>query len=136
MKRRLSERERRFCRVYALLRNPKEAAIRAGWPPERAEAEALALLPTEVMRDRPVFTASPEEASTGEEGWAAGASVGAAEGVGAGTATTAVVPQPAKSPRLSARDRAIAGSRFMDMVHSSSSVWGVRSGAGSPGRSL
>ena len=110
--------------------------VMSAWARPSPSAEALVLLPTEVIRASPVFTASPDEASTGEEGWAAGASVGAAEGVGAGTATTAVVPQPAKSPRLSARDRAIAGSRFMGMVHSSSSVWGVRSGAESPGRSL
>ena len=109
--------------------------VMSAWARPSPSAEALVLLPTEVMRDRPVFTASPDEGSAGA-GVAAGASVGTTEGVGAGTATTAVVPQPAKSPRLSARDRAIAGSRFMGMVHSSSSVWGVRSDAESPGRSL
>ena len=69
MKRRLSERERRFCRVYALLRNPKEAALRAGWPPERAEAEALALLARkeaqEAIRAYPVGEALEDAATAG-----------------------------------------------------------------------
>ena len=47
----LKERERRFCRLYALLRNPREAAIRAGWPPGRAESEALALLAREEVQE-------------------------------------------------------------------------------------
>lgn len=69
MKNALKDRERKFCRLYALLRNPREAAIRAGWPPDRAEADALALLAREdvqaEIRDYPLDEALGDAAAAG-----------------------------------------------------------------------
>ncbi len=42
--------KRRFCRYYLLLANAAEAAIRAGVPPDEAEAEALAILQSPCYR--------------------------------------------------------------------------------------
>ena len=69
MKGELKERERKFCRLYALLRNPREAAIRAGWPPGRAEGEALAMLAREeiqeAIREYPLDEALGDAAAAG-----------------------------------------------------------------------
>ncbi len=46
----LTDRQDLFCRCYLQIQNPREAALRAGFSPEEAEAEGLRLLGTPRVR--------------------------------------------------------------------------------------
>lgn len=47
----LTQRQKLFCRFYAALHNPKEAALRAGFAPSGAEQAAIALLEQPQVRE-------------------------------------------------------------------------------------
>ncbi len=47
----LTQRQKLFCRFYAALHNPKEAALRAGFAAAGAEQAAIALLEQQEVRD-------------------------------------------------------------------------------------
>ena len=107
--------------------------VMSAWARPSPSAVALVLLPTEGDEGQAGLYGLAGRGINRGGGLGRRCLGGSSRGRGSRTATTAVVPQPAKSPRLSARDRAIAGSRFMGMVHSSSSVWGGAVGRGISG---
>ncbi len=58
----ISAKEESFCRHYCQLHNPREAAVRAGYPPETAEEEGTKLLEKREIKRRLLKLAKDGEA--------------------------------------------------------------------------